>query len=509
MIGENSTLGLTLATSLAFTVAAAVCSDSVFQIDEYFQIVELASFKLGRTPTEALPWEYAARIRPWLQPGAFVLLARGLDELGVKHPFVQLRLFHVVSGLLSWAAMAALVLAVRRWFPSARWRRVAALSLALPCFVPYLAARVSSESGSSTFLALALAALIAPGAGSIGDGRLNPLRHLAAGLGLGLAFSLRYQTGIAVFGLLSWVFVYEPDRWRKLGLMSVGLAVPLGAGLAIDAWGYGVLEVVPWNYLRENLIAGHASRFGTMPFFAYLGLLAALFPPFGLALLGGLLLFWWKWPRHLLTWITLPFFAAHSLIGHKEIRFLFPILPAATLCLVLLLATEAPARRWEARAVRALKVLWLSRVTWALDAVALVVLCCLPSTDNLELNRFFFDHAHDAVSWVALSDPRRLHGTQVRFVWPSPVPPIEQVRSASELKERLDSASGPVLVTAKHPLPQGTEALLEERGARVFSSLPPWVVRLNAFHWADRADVTFVWSVSADRRPSHSGAAAQ
>ena len=79
---------------------------------------------------------------------------RALQALGVESPFALARGFRLASGLLSWGALLALILAVRHWFPSARWRRAAYLSLALPYFVPYLAARVSSESASTTFLLL-------------------------------------------------------------------------------------------------------------------------------------------------------------------------------------------------------------------------------------------------------------------------------------------------------------------------------------------------------------------
>ena len=496
-LDEGRVLVAALALGLAFTVAAALASDSVFQVDEHFQVVEFAGLKLGVTPASALPWEHAARIRPWLQPGAFTWLARGLGAAGVEDPFVLLRAFRLASGLLSWASLAALLLAVRAWLPSARWRRVAYLSLALPYFVPYLAARVSSESGSTTFLVLATAALLPLATGAAGSmgGGLSRGRLLAAGAALGLAFEVRFQAGVVVAGILLWVLVHDRDRWRTLATLAAGMAVPLSLGLAVDAWGYGSFQVVPWRYLAANLLEGKAASFGTSPLPAYLWFLAGLFPPFGLALLLGLLLFWWRFPRHLLTWATLPFVAVHSLIGHKEIRFLFPVLPAATLCVVLLLASSPASRSWERWFSRAMGFLWLGRVTWTFNAVALLALCLLPSSDNLELQRFFHRHAAEPARWVALSNPRTFHGTAVPFLWPRPMPPVEVVADAAGLTVALDGGTGPVLVTAKHPLPPGVEAVLTQRGTRVFTSLPSWLARVNLFHWLDRADMTYVWRI--------------
>jgi phosphatidylinositol glycan class B len=496
-VDERLLLRLALAASLAFTVAAALSSDSVFQVDEHFQVVEFAGERLGRTPASSLPWEHAARIRPWMQPAALAGIARVLGAAGVDDPFVLLRAFRLASGLASWAALATLLLAVRAFLPSARWRRVASLSLALPYFVPYLAARLSSESGATTFLALALAAIlplagVAPGEAGPGPSRG---RLLAAGVAMGLAFEFRFQAGIAVAGMLAWILVHVRDRLRTLAPILLGLVPPLVAGLALDAWGYGAFEIVPWRYLASNLLEGKAASFGTSPFLAYTWFLAGLFPPFGLALLLGMPLFWWRFPRHLLTWITLPFVLVHSAIGHKEIRFLFPILPAAILCVVVLLSAPPAARRWIRRGTAATGFLWLGRVTWVVNAVALLVLCLLPSSDNLELQRFFHRHAGEPARWVALSDPRRFHGHEVPFLAPRPMPEVERVGDAASLEAALDRGPMPVLVTASHPLPPGAEAVLERRGTRVFTSLPPWLSRVNFFGWLDRADMTYVWRV--------------
>jgi hypothetical protein len=496
-IDEAPLLRGVLALSLAFTIAAALASDSVFQVDEYFQVAGFASLKLGLTPAAALPWEHAERIRPWLQPGSYVLLARGLGAVGVTDPFTLLRAWRVVSGLLAWGALAALLLAVRAWLPSARWRRLAYLSLALPYFVPYLAARLSSESASTTFLVLALAALLplASVSGGASDQGASRGRLVAGGAALGLAFAFRYQTGVAVAGLLLWVLVHRRDRWRALGSLAAGMALPLALGLAVDAWGYGTFEVVPWRYFDVNLLQGKAAVFGRSPMPAYLWFMAGLFPPFGIALLVALLLFWWRFPRHLLTWATLPFVLVHSLIGHKEIRFLFPILPAATLCLVLLLAAPPPARRWERFTARFMEVLWLARATWGVNAAALLLLCLLPSSDNLELQRFFHRHAAEPARWVALADPRVFHGGAVPFLLPRPMPPLTVVKDAAGLEAALAAGPGPVMVTARHPLPPAVKAILEERGTLVFTSLPAWLARVNLFHWLDRADMTYAWKI--------------
>ena len=62
---------------LLVVLVTAWRSETFFHPDEHFQVVEFASHLLGWTPADALPWEFAAQMRPWLQPLAYAGLMRG------------------------------------------------------------------------------------------------------------------------------------------------------------------------------------------------------------------------------------------------------------------------------------------------------------------------------------------------------------------------------------------------------------------------------------------------
>ncbi len=55
-------------------------------------------------------------------------------------------------------------------------------------------------------------------------------------------------------------------------------------------------------------------------------------------LFGALSILAIKKSRHVLLWVIVPFFLVHALIGHKELRFLFPLAPL--LPVILILATQ-------------------------------------------------------------------------------------------------------------------------------------------------------------------------
>ena len=58
----------------AATLVTAWFSVTFYFPDEHYQVLEFVSYKLGVTRAGDLPWEYSARIRPWLQPLLYFLI---------------------------------------------------------------------------------------------------------------------------------------------------------------------------------------------------------------------------------------------------------------------------------------------------------------------------------------------------------------------------------------------------------------------------------------------------
>jgi hypothetical protein len=348
--GWATTVGALLLVRLALDLLAALTTPGFLHPDEHFQTVELAALKLGWSNPDAAPWELARRIRPWLQPGLYVLVARAF---AISEPFTLIAVLRGVSALATALGTAALAAALPRWLPAPGPRRWALVFTLFAPWAPTLAARTSSETLSTAALAVALGALTLIGDRGRAADRLDAALAGAGGLALGLAFHLRYQTGFVTVGVLAFGILVA--RWPRPVLLATGagLAVALVVGLGVDRWGYGEWTLTPWRYLEANLVEGRAASFGVRPWWAYLGLLWHDLPkPFGaLALLlplAGLV----AHRRHLLAFAWVPFLVAHAAIGHKETRFLFPFLAFAPTLAAL---GAAPAlSRWRPRGVRAL-----------------------------------------------------------------------------------------------------------------------------------------------------------
>jgi phosphatidylinositol glycan class B len=320
--------GRLLAFNLFVTLVTAWTSVTFFHPDEHYQTIEFVGLKLGFTPQHELPWEYRVQVRPWLQPALYYLLLKPLTSLGLSDRFLLSFVLRLCSGVLSFCSLLALVRSSTSWFESEEARRLRLRWLTLAGCVPYLAVRTSSENASASFFLLALALLIRdlhpeqPTAT-----RLSATRALGGGVLLGLAFEARFQVAFMIVGLGLWLLSVGRIGLRSVLLVAAGLLATLVCALFVDRWGYGDWVFPPWSYARVNLLEGRAAEYGTKWFFAYLHItLANIFAPLIVLTIVGLTLCWMRRPRHVITWVTLPFVLGHSLIGHKEERFLFPVL---------------------------------------------------------------------------------------------------------------------------------------------------------------------------------------
>ncbi|MCM2277239.1 MAG: hypothetical protein NDJ89_04130 [Oligoflexia bacterium] len=367
MTDESSWTRKWLALALALHLAAAVFSTGYQNTDEHFQILEFLAQWLGKAPAADLAVEYHRAMRPWLQPFLYWVPVRALQAAGVESPFAWATAIRLLSALIGWASLVALV----RWalleIREPRWRRLAVPLLALTWYLPALHARHSSENLSGAVFTIALAWI----ASERLAGGLRARTLLAAGALCGLAFELRYQVGVMVAGLFFWLAFIARARMAGLARFAAGVALAIAFGTALDRLGYGRWVFAPWNYLEFNFLEGRLDAAGISPVWDYFRRVwTESWPVLAFLNLTALLVFWARAPRSALTWSLLPFFVFHCLTGHKETRFLFPMAHAAPLALALLVSP----RLWSARPFR-----WMASFVAALNLIALVALTFLPA----------------------------------------------------------------------------------------------------------------------------------
>ena len=300
----------------------AFFSVGVHQSDELFQVYEFAGYKLGINRVGDLPWEFASQMRSGIQPFIVYSITKLFLALTVHNPFTISFFIRLCTSLFSFGATVLLLRELEKDIKTPQWKNWLWVFGLLFWCLPYFHARFSAENFSATLFVFGLVMV---------------LRHLSfpdqngylflAGLFFGLSFWCRFQMSFMIAGLLVWLLFLRKIKWVPVLLIVAGMLLAFIPGLLADRWLYGQWTFSPWNYLDLNLFQDKASQFGYQPVYYYLNQsLLQLIPPFSLLILGCVFMFWWRFNKHVITWVTLPFVLLHILVGHKELRFLFPIL---------------------------------------------------------------------------------------------------------------------------------------------------------------------------------------
>jgi GPI mannosyltransferase 3 len=304
-----------LGSAFALRIGLAVGSPNIFFPDEIFQTLEPAHrlvYGYG-----VISWEWRLGIRSWVFPTFLAGVMRATAWMGTES-----------SGyLLGTAIVLSLISLITIWFGYAWAKRAsgktAAIIAALACsfffgFV-YFAPKALYE--------VVAAHVLLPGLylGVYGEKLGERKRMFLAGFLCALAACLRMQLLPAL--LFAMVYFCYP-RWRaRIPAVAAGAAVPVLFFGAVDwiTWSY------PWQsfilYFKENVVSGPGKELTLVqPWYWYALVLLVLLGP------AVLLLFHGARRSPFLAIFCAIVVVSHSVIPHKEIRFIYPILaPAITL----------------------------------------------------------------------------------------------------------------------------------------------------------------------------------
>ncbi len=291
--------------------------------DEHFQILEFAGYKLNLCTYDSLAWEYPAQMRPSFQPFiAFCFGKLSILLFGDVRPFWISDMLRTLSLMLGFISMIAIRKLADTFFHSANQKNLVSFFLNFLWFLPFLHARYSSENWSGIFMIYALYFMFHRGV-SIQSAGIKSL--IISGFLWGLAFESRFQIGIAALAIFSWVLFYQRHNLKSLIPLIFGGASFLLITILIDFWLYETLTFPPLNYFRETLLKS-ADMFGVSPWYDYIIQSHNWFGfPFGILIIIVCLIALITLKKSPFFWMFFAFIFLHSLIGHKEIRFLFPI----------------------------------------------------------------------------------------------------------------------------------------------------------------------------------------
>lgn len=321
-------------------IIAIIFTEGFHRPDEHLANFRMMSFKLGDFPRELLSWEFPAMIRPWLHPGLFYCIAKFLQIFSLENPFFLAFTLRAISSLFAIFATWQLIKKYSFFIDEKdeKYEKLAIWLTATISYLPFFHARTTAENWGMSFFLLGMTLLLKQNLHKKEYYNISFSKCFLAGFLFGISFIFRFQMGIMVLTCALWFLVFRKFKIINFITLSLGIIFAIGINVILDYWGYGVWTFTPWNYLYHNLILGRASGFGVSPFWYYLTkTFSKGIPPLSLIYLFSFLFIWFKRPNSLLSWTTLPFLIIHSLIGHKELRFIFGLGSFLPLTIVILI----------------------------------------------------------------------------------------------------------------------------------------------------------------------------
>ncbi len=335
-----------LALGAAYRLYIAFTDDGIFWPDETYQSLEPAHrIVFGYA---LMPWEFLDGARNWALPG----LIAALFKLAGNNPagYIGLtRVAFVAAGVAS--AYGAYLLAKglgAKELPAA----AGAATFSLGALPLYFGHRAMSETASALPVVLGLWLVLRSDA---------TRRHLVVGASLlGLAVLLRLQCGVFAAGAV--LVLGARKQWRP--------ARDVFAVLLVWAFIFGLLDELTWGgwfhsaqkYLEFNLVKGGGAAWGTHP---WSHLVLHVFSSMtGLAIAFAVALaVCFKHARGLAL-IAFAFFALHSVVPHKEIRFILTVLPLFGACVGVALTHLPKQLPWAVLAAALVSLVKVKDLTW-------------------------------------------------------------------------------------------------------------------------------------------------
>lgn len=302
-------LGFLLRVGLGLAFPNILLADEIFQTQEP---AHKLAFGYG-----ILPWEFRDGIRSWILPTLLAVVMRLSDWVlpgSIDYLFV-------INTLLSALSLTCILI-------SFRWaKRVSGVNAG---FIAAFASCIWFELiffAPKAFTEVIATHVLLPGFylglhDANDKGFPDERRLFWAGVLLGTAFGLRFHF---LPGILVCLIAIGKGEFRVRWLpLLLGFMGPLLIFGAVDAltWDYPFQSILKNFWI--NVIDGKSLEFGILPWYAYLKFLVrvwswAIIPMVGLVLIGSR-----KSPQ--LALFALAVLGSHSLLSHKEYRFIYPVI---------------------------------------------------------------------------------------------------------------------------------------------------------------------------------------
>ncbi|MHA1640904.1 MAG: glycosyltransferase family 39 protein [Candidatus Heimdallarchaeota archaeon] len=318
--------------ALILRIIVAIISRGYIHADEQFQSIEIVFRKIFGYGY--VPWEFQRGIRSWLYPGIVWLIFKTMLFLGctrIETILIAVRLFSAACSMITVITSYFL----GKLFFSKRVGLIATFFVAIWFDFLFWSARTITDSIAMNFAILGVYffARLLKKRQKKGSAQIIPrkplvfeaIHGLLAGFAFGLSFMFKFSTVILAIPFL--VFLFIERRWKGALFSLLALCCMVLVQGLLDFYTWGGFLQSPIEFFMYNIWTGGSSAHGVSPFLAYLPLMLDAYGEYFMLFLLFVCLGIKKDRLSLyLLLAVLFYFLVFNLIGHKEYRFILPIM---------------------------------------------------------------------------------------------------------------------------------------------------------------------------------------
>ena len=224
-----------------------------------------------------------------------------------------------------------------------------------------------------------------------------------------------------------------------------------------------------------------------------------LVPPITFLIPFVIVLFWLFFPKHPITWLSIPFIIFHHYFGHKEMRYLFPIIPFIPVMFAMAIPKFVEYFRFMQKNIFKNIFKFFIYTSLLINFLLIFLTISLPASKEVALwQNCFSKHLPDN-SILLVYDPDgagsstgelELDFYNIRNI------PIISIQDEIEINNKLIEFPDKKLFYAARKKGRASALLTNNiKNELICQALPEWVLRININNWASRASIWQVWKI--------------
>ncbi len=447
-----------------------------FNDDEHFQVLEPTAYLLGLNEilidkSEGYYWEWESqhRMKPWLQPYIYYYIISFLKILGVTDSFSWSFVIRFLSGLLGFFSIIYLFFSFKKFFfkEDTHFNYLLFFSF---WFYPFLHSRTSSTNLGLAIFLFSFCYLYKKI--NIKKIEFNFIYFFIFSFFLGISMVIKLNLIFTIAPIFLWVLIFR-FNFNRILISLAGVFLALSFGLYVDFLNWGFFTNTYWQFYDVNINKGWMIAFGSNPWWYYLPTIALeLAPILSVFFVLSLLIFWFKKPKNIFTWLTLATLVIISCFAHKEVRYTFPIYLFAPLFISYFFEEF---KKFKFRKFFKILVILSNFVFLALTLFT-------PANGKVAIYDFLYSHTQMAeqehTNIFYIDENPYLINNMEPFFYTKFLPPIKEYNNNQKNKNKKS-----IIITNAY---SEFELLLNNKNCKkIYNSFPEKIINLNR-NWRDK-----------------------